>query len=335
MPELPHVPPPPPGRRLRARDAVLCVTLAVFLLVVFEGRSVRNAGEEMRPGWERSVVLAVGNPAGWVADRLPLAAVSDDLTAWLSPEDDLGEGPGGFDDTAVAGRAGGVPPVTPDAFDPVTLGQDPPERRPLRTVLVTGDSMAMPLDAEVARRLSDRDVETDRDPHVGTGISQSELLDWGRLSLRQAGERPDAVVVFLGANEGFPMRYAGREVRCCRAEWAAAYADRVRRVMHHYRRDGAGRVYWLTLPLPRDGDRREIARAVNAAIAVAAQPFAAQVRVLDMADRFTPGGSYRDALDVGGRERIVRDADGIHLNGAGAELAAEDVLRALEADFRF
>jgi lysophospholipase L1-like esterase len=329
MDRRPHVPSAPTGRRLRARDTVLCIAFAVVLLVLFEGRSVREAGEEMRPGWERSVVLAVGRPAGWVADALPLAAVADDVTAWLSPEDDLDEGPGGFDE-APATAAGGVPPVTPDAFDPRTLGEEPPAPRPLRTLLVTGDSMVMPLDAELARELSGRGVETDREPHVGTGISQTELLDWGRLSLRQAQDEPDAVVVFLGANEGFPMR----GVRCCGADWAAAYADRARRVMNHYRRDGAARVYWLTLPLPRDGDRREIARAVNAAIEVAAQPYRAQVRVLDMAARFTPGGRYRDAIESGGRERIVRDADGIHLNGAGADIAADDVIRALEADFR-
>ena len=326
-PAAPAVPPKPPGRRLGARDALLCVGLATLLLVVLGGAAIREEGEELRPGWERTMVLAFGHPAGWVADRLPFADAAADATAFLSPDDDLGGGEGGFEQTGAAPAAGGVPPVTPDAFDPAAVGERPAQPAPLRKVLVTGDSMAMPLDAELARRLTDRDVETVRDPHVGTGISQTDLVDWAKLSQEQSRtERPDAVVVFMGANEGFPIG----GVECCGREWAAAYAFRVRRVMNTFRRGGAARVYWLTLPAPRDGDRREIARSVNAAIGVAAQPYRAQVRVLDMAAVFTPGFAYRDAMD----DAIVRESDGIHLNARGASLAAERVVAALARDFR-
>ena len=145
---------------------------------------------------------------------------------------------------------------------------------------------------------------------------------------------PDAVVVFIGANEGFPLPVpGGADVDCCGPQWAAAYANRVRRMMDTYRQGGSARVYWLTLPIPRDDDFAEVARAVNAAIEVAAQPFRAQVRVLDMTELFTPGGRYRDAMTVDGRKRIVRDPDGIHLNNEGAGIAAERVLEAVRRDF--
>ena len=52
-----------------------------------------------------------------------------------------------------------------------------------------------------------------------------------------------------------------------------------------------------------------------------------------MSELFTPGGRYRDAMTVDGRKRIVREADGIHLNGAGAGVAAERVLEAVRRDF--
>ena len=114
---------------------------------------------------------------------------------------------------------------------------------------------------------SDPDVDVQRDPHVGTGISKSGLVDWGKLSTRQVAERkPDAVVVFIGANEGFPLPGpGGKNVDCCGPDWAAAYANRVRRMMDTYRQGGAARVYWLHAA---DAARRrlaEVARAVNAA----------------------------------------------------------------------
>jgi lysophospholipase L1-like esterase len=339
-------------RRFRARDGVFALVLAVVVVLLCAGPSIRHTGEDMDAGLERDAVLAVGKPAAAVADALPFAGWAHSASAWLSPDDAVG-GEGAFPaSTGAAGAAAGaggagatgsgsagagaVAPVGPEAFDPRQLGQAAPAPRPLRRLLVTGDSMAMPLDADLARRLAGAGVATERDPRIGTGISKSDLLDWGALSVRQVrDDAPDAVVVFIGANEGFPLPGSGgREVECCGADWAAAYATRVRTMMNTYRRDGAARVYWLTLPLPRDGDRQEIARAVNAAIAVAAEPYRAQVHVLDLAEVFTPGGRYRVSMEVDGRDAVVRRPDGIHLSPTGAELAADLVERDLRASFR-
>jgi len=141
--------------------------------------------------------------------------------------------------------------------------------------------------------------------------------------------------MFIGANEGFPMEGAGdREVECCGADWAALYANRARRMANTYRRGGAARVYWITIPTPRDPDRQAIGRVVNAAIRVAAEPWRSQVRVIDSVALFSPRG-YQDAIDVGGERRIVRAADGIHLNEAGADLLADAVLDRLSQDFTY
>ena len=327
------MPSPPAGRRLGARHALVAVFLAALLLVVFEGSSIKKAGEEMDPGLARELTLAIGEPAGWVADRLPFDDWTDDALAVL---EDQGVGQaGGFDSAGAARVAGGVPPVPPSSFDPGELGARPAPPDELGTLLVTGDSLSMPLDVQVARQLADTDVEVERDPHVGTGISKTGLVDWGRLSTEQTAQlEPDAVVVFIGANEGFELpRADGAQIECCGPEWAAAYAFRARRMMNTYRRGGRARVYWLTLPAPRDNDRQRIAQAVNAAIEVAAQPYRAHVRVLDMEALFTPGGRYRDAMTVDGRPQIVREPDGIHLNARGAELASDALLEAVGRDF--
>jgi lysophospholipase L1-like esterase len=325
----------PGARRFGARDALVCVLVAALLLALLEGPSIRRSGEQMDRGIQRTMVLAVGKPFGWVGDRLGLARISHDATAWLSPDADLGD-QAGFANVPAAGRSGGVPVVTPDAFDPVALGGKPLPHRPLRTLLVTGDSLATPLDNELARKLSGRpNLKVIREPHLGTGISKSLLVDWGKLSAQQtASDKPDAIVVFIGANEGFAMPGpGGRDVACCGAAYAAVFANRVRRMMDTYRQRGAARVYWLTLPTPRDRDRQDVARTVNAAIEVAAQPFRSQVRIFDTVPVFTPGGRYRDAMDIAGVRRIVRESDGIHLNEAGASLAADRVLKMLASDF--
>jgi len=329
----------PTARRLRARDALLCVGIAVVLLVLLEGPSIRNTGREMSPGIERTVVRAVGEPAGWLGDRLPLADAADSMTGWLSPDDKL-TGPGGFENASVTAPepgTGAPAPITPDHFDPAALGAKTVQLSKLSKLLVTGDSMSQPLDAELARRLADAGgVQTVRDAHLGTAISQTDLVDWGKLAVRHATQvRPDAVVMFLGANDAYPMPGpGGKTVNCCGADWAAVYAARARRMMDTYRRGGAARVYWLTLPYPRGAARQKVVRTVNAAITVAAQPYRTHVHLLDTANVFTPGQRFRTAMTVNGKATIVRHPDGIHLNAAGARVAAELVTARLRADFK-
>jgi hypothetical protein len=325
------------ANRFRARDGIVAIAIAAVVLVLCAGASVKKAGEEMSPGIGRDIVLAVGRPAAWVADRLPFHSASHTLTAWLSPESNL-SGPGGFQGSASQNAAAGaatVAPVTPDAFEPAQIGAPTPPRRRLHTLLVTGDSMSQPLDLDLARTLTGEGVHVIRDPHIGTGISKSILVDWGKLAVSQVRrDHPDAVVVFIGANEGFSMPGpGGRSVDCCSAEWAAIYATRVRQMMNTYRQNGAAHVYWLTLPTPRETARAKIALVVNAAVEVASDPWRAQVRVIDTVPTFTPGDRYRDAMTIGGQPTIVREADGIHLNNAGSSLAAKLVLAAIDRDF--
>lgn len=312
------------ARRYTARDALLVVTLAALLLVVLAGDSVRRAGEKMDDGIIRSVTLAVGHPAGWIADQLPFASAADQVTGWLSSDEDLSsdeftEGPIGPTDLGTADAR-----VSPSAF---ADGR----RRPLRTLLITGDSLSQPLDSILARRLADRGVRTERDPHIGTGISQTDLLDWGKLAIQQTAEvKPDGVVMFIGANEGFPLTgVGGRAVECCGPAWKAEYATRARSMMRTYGRAGGAPVYWVLVPAPRDPDRREISAAVNEAIRVAAAPFGAGVQLVDAAAIFTPGYRFRDAMTVDGRRQIVRQSDGIHLDDRGSEVLADVVERQL------
>jgi lysophospholipase L1-like esterase len=323
----------------RSRDSVLVVLATAIVLVAAAGGSVRNQGEEMQPGVIRDIVLAVGKPTGWVADRLPLDDIVHDATAWLSPDGDLassGDGRFGGGTIRVAGGAGAaIPAVTADDFDlSKVLGTQHPTKR-LERLLVTGDSLSIPVDSVLARRLSTKGVKVTIDPHIGTGISKPELLDWGKLAQTQAKKlKPDAIVMFIGANDSFDMTSAdGRRIRCCGLAWAVEYATRARAMMSVYRQGGKARVYWMSVPAVRDKGRNELATLINEAVRVAGTPYTAQVRQIDLGATFTPGNRFRSTMSVGGRDRIVRAPDGIHLNDTGAEVAADLVVEAMRRDF--
>jgi len=320
-------------RRFRARDGVIAVLLAALILILCEGPSILKAGNEMNPGIGRAIVLGVGRPSNWAARKLPLVQLASDSTKWLNPEPNL-SGSAGFDNPKTL-AAGQIPAVTSTAFQPGELGERGPPSALLRSLLVTGDSMSEPLDNDLAEALIPKGVNVTQEPHIGTGISTTFIVNWGALAAEQVKQlHPSAVVVFIGANDGFPMTDGeGHEVSCCGAAWAVIYANRVRQMMNTYRQAGAAHVYWITLPAPRDSARQKIARVVNAAIKVAAQPWASQVEIIDSVPIFTPGFVYRDAMSVNGKETIVREADGVHLNEAGSSLLARYVMEDLKQNF--
>ena len=197
------------------------------------------------------------------------------------------------------------------------------------SVLATGDSMIQVLDGFLRQRLGTRGARVRSDARISTGISKPSTLDWQAHARRQAaGIRPDVTVMFLGANDGFPM--AGAD--CCGSAWVSEYARRARRMMVAYGRGGRGRVYWLLLPAARGGFFREIFPAVNAALRRAAAGARRNARLIHLDEVFTPGGRYRAVMHIGRRNVRVRQRDGVHLSVAGAALAARIVIRTLRTE---
>ena len=202
-------------------------------------------------------------------------------------------------------------------------------------LLAAGDSMIQIIDRFLAQRTRTQGVSVRSDDHVATGITKPAQFDWLHRARETAQTfRPDVTVVFLGANDGFPIprRSGGRE-DCCSEQWTSLYADLVARMMRSYLRGGVGRVYWILLPAARSDEFDRYFRATNRGITKAASRFdRSQVRVIDLRRRFTPGGRYRQAIRHGGRRVSVRAPDGVHLNVKGASIAADIILRALRAD---
>jgi lysophospholipase L1-like esterase len=323
------------ANRYRSTDAVAVVLLTAILLALFAGGSILRSGEQTS-GVQGRLITGVGRPLARVSNELELGKLRHEATGFLAPNENLASSGGGFSGAAASTSGSGIPLVTSEAFLAEAIGSRAPPRQRLRSMLVTGDSMVMPLDSDLARDTVGKGVKVIQDPHIGTGISNSQIVDWGKLAASQVrAYHPQAMILFIGANEGWPMAGpGGREVQCCNAEWAAIYAQRVRIMTHTYLQGGHARVYWITIPEPRESDRQTIARVVDAAIPVGVQPWAANARVIDTVPIFTPHG-YRDAMPIEGTGTIVREPDGIHLNAAGSQLLARYVLANLAHDYRY
>lgn len=313
-----------PARRrvcVSRRDGRLRATLAGIDELGFAtgpSRPVRGARVVVR-GTSLSLRVA----AGAVRVRLGDAVAWHAYVQWQD-----GSGCAAVPDPAACTQT--VPPAAPLRFRTRAARRPAFTRLHRLRVLATGDSMIQIVDGHLARRLRHRRGASVRsDAHIGTGISRPDQLDWVRRARAQsAGFKPDVTVVFLGANDGFPL--AG--VPCCGAGWGAAYARRVEAMMRSYLRGGRSYVYWLTLPAPDRAAFVPIYSRVNSAIEQAARRVGGGVRVIDTARVFTPGGSFRQTITFRGRTINARQPDGIHLSTAGAAVAATLVIDRLRAD---
>jgi hypothetical protein len=212
----------------------------------------------------------------------------------------------------------------------VDVRGDPPLR-----LFASGDSMIFGFDEKLRAALGASRVSVFSDPRPATGLSKPLVLDWGAHAQRTAQKiRPDVTVVFLGANDGFPFRVRpGVLAQCCDASWIAQYARRVRTVMRWYLRGGRALVYWVLLPAPREPALATIFAAVNAGIRRAAPSFADGVKLIDLGAVIAPSGQFEEQITYHGRTGVVvRSPDGIHLAGAGAEIASSLVLGELRRD---
>jgi len=211
-------------------------------------------------------------------------------------------------------------------------------------VLATGDSMIQYVDAALEQRLERRRrVRVASDAHVSTGLSKPSLLNWPRYAKRQVRRYKPRVtghgsrVTGHGdVNRGqrrFPMTgRSGRSVPCCGRAWQGEYARRATQMMRTYNRGGDGRVYWLLLPQARGGSFRKVFPAVNAGLRRAARPFGSRLRLIHLDRVFTPRGRFRSVMRYRSRLATVRQPDGVHLTQAGAAIAADKVVAAMDRD---
>jgi len=286
----------PRGRRRSLRRARVAVN-GGFLALRVPAQEVRvSLGETVR--WRAVISWKDGNACGLVAD--PLACAQS------------------------------LPPTCTLALSTRARRRPPFARRGRLRLLATGDSMIQVIDGYLKRRLDGRPRTSVRsDAHISTGISKPAGLNWVAKARSQAREiKPDVTVMFLGANDGFPIAGA----RCCVEAWVAQYARRVQSMMRSYQRGGRSYVYWLTLPTPRRGDYARVYRAVNRAIKRAAARAGDGVRVIDLVRVFTPGGHFRQNITFHGKRLNARQDDGIHLSAAGASVAATIIVDRLKAD---
>ena len=224
-----------------------------------------------------------------------------------------------------------APAPARSATDTLSPFPAPTAADPLR-VLTVGDSLGVDFGGPFAEDLAATGVvAAEVDAQVDTGLARPDYFDWpAELQADVAKYHPQAVVVFLGANDPQNMVVGGQALTFGTPAWDQAYAERVGQFMSEATAAGA-RVMWVGMPPMADPGR-------NAAMARVDDLYQQQAAV-------HPGVTYLSSWTVlgdaqgnfaeylpaaSGAPVDVREPDGTHISPAGAERLSQSVITAMD-----
>jgi hypothetical protein len=334
----------PPRRPLAAGHVVLITALALVLAAMLNARGLHKTAQIQAPGWQRDIALDVTGGmetiSGWVLLDQPRQLLQD--AAGRSDDDDV--------DVAIDIPTPQItaPPTSSGGKGPTKPSQEPPPKpafspqHKLR-VWTAGDSLAivpgLSLDQLVSSAPQIKALGVDG--QVATGLERPDVYNWfTRIRQEMAtSAHPDAVVFAFGGNDDHSYMTGGPTgfdsgAPFASKEWVKEYRRRVGGIMDTVIQRG-GIVFWIGLPITKDGGRNERYQFINRIVSYEVNERSGKAYMIDTYDLFkSPNGGYADYLpDAGGQLELMRQSDGIHFTPAGGELVAKQVVKAFHKAF--
>jgi hypothetical protein len=342
------------------------LTLGGFVVVILlvESDGLENWANRLEPGPLRTVALPVASALsrtlqpfgvagardrfldeaarmGWSDDAVRLARVTPsptELAAASQPQAGHASSVAGFavsrpksksilTAAAVAPIVGSVPHnVSLTPLTPIQQG------RP-RMVVLTGDSMmAVGLGAGLMRKANDdKNLRIVRAFKSGTGLARPDVFNWiDQYPAMLGSEKPDVVIVAIGANDGQSFVVDGQVVLFGSEQWRKAYQSRIADFLATVESTGA-RVLWVGLPPMRSEPFNQRISIVNriAYTVVSEDPKAAWWSTASFVGDAT--GSFREFAQLpDGRLIRLRAPDGIHFAEEGTSTMTAALMKWLD-----
>jgi hypothetical protein len=327
--------------------------MTFVLAMLFNSHAMVHAGQGMKPGTTRDLVLGVAKPldsfahAVWLdkprkaLDSLfghkPAPTGPSDLSRLPSKADNrpLGSAaaaPTPHPSTPASASASARPAAVPLATKKLRV---PTAAAPLK-LLIAGDSMTEFMGpALINQAATGGKVAGNTVTKYGTGLVRPDFFDWSIYAKQLvSGQNPEAIVFMIGGNDGQGITLADGTVLPDGTDaWAKEYRRRVEVVMRIFADNGKRRVYWVPMPVPRNAKLAVDYHLMDLAVADAAA-LVPGVTDVNIVNRLSNNGQYADYLPgLNGQTILARAPDGIHLSSSGASLAATLILQAMNKDW--
>jgi hypothetical protein len=313
-----------PPRRLMAAGQVVLVGLVCFLVgALLNAPGIRKTALGQDVGWHRDVATFFADPLYDVSHGLFLDRPRAGLQEVI--------GRSGQDDVDLSLPSPTLPPEE-GSTTPTTVPKKrsfSPEQQ--MRLWVGGDSLAItPGESLINQALFTGVISPTSavDGHVATGLARPEVFNWPAfLNEVIATQGPDTIVLTIGSNDDQTLTGDGGGASFGSQEWQDEYRRRVGGLMDQVTGDGKRNLFWVGIPLVREGSRIEGYTLINDIVRSEAAKRPGKVEFVDtfpvLADA---NGAYADyLLNPDGTVVQVRAGDGIHFTRAGGDRIASAV----------
>lgn len=332
------------GHRLSSnwKRALAAGLICFCVWTLLDAPTLMNSAVGSTLGARRTVAMDILRPIAWLSRETGLSHVVGAADRLLGRSGSgavlISSGPPGGSHTS-------IPPTTVPPTTIVTTPQGkkvtkrvvladgfPPfphltARAPLR-VLIVGDSVGTDLGQYALVDDLGRTgvVSATLDGHIATGLTRPDYFNWPEeLHNDLVSEHPQLVIVCIGANDAQNTIVNGRVLVYGTQAWDNMYSSRIGAFIAEATSTGS-RVLWVGMPPMASSQlnaqmqhldylyQTQVSRHIGA-------EFLSSVPALG-----GRGGIYTAFKTVQGSSALIRTDDGIHLEGAGAELLSKAVI---------
>lgn len=196
-------------------------------------------------------------------------------------------------------------------------------------VLLIGDSLMQGIGTSLKRKLGKRGIEAINAAKPSTGLRNLDYYDWvTRSSELIENEKPDLMIVCMGANDSLGIVLNGKAVEFNSQQWVTEYANRIRKILWSAQINNI-RVIWVTIPAMRSDSFNRKIRKINEILDDTVSNSGEEL--INMSEVLGCEAGYTDVVMINNRKTIVRTRDGIHLTMKGYDLVSDRIMDALTA----
>lgn len=201
--------------------------------------------------------------------------------------------------------------------------------------LLIGDSLMIEgFGPEMEKALGAREGMTPvRNGVYSTGLNRTDFFDWAaKTEELVAANRPDAIVVIFGANDGQGITDEnGKDHPLGTPGWSETYAKRVNAYLKRVS-PIVKKIFWVGHSIPGNAKFRAKIAPMNKVYEEEAAKFP-NVVFVNTWDRFAVNGVFSPRVtDDEGKSGIVKGSDGIHVTAFGGKMMAAEVMKAIAKD---
>ncbi|MDY5303459.1 MAG: hypothetical protein SPH02_00855 [Campylobacter sp.] len=220
------------------------------------------------------------------------------------------------------------------SVDTAIIEQSPNDKIVLKqgdSVLITGDSMMQYIGIAARQNYPKLGLKVlDLSKH-STGLLDKKSHNWAQVIKDTLAKNKDIklLVMLIGANDPWGRSINGKFYELNSSEWREFYTGRVDEIYKIAKASNV-KVLWLSLPCMKKTGYAKKIKLLNEIYKSASEQNGQFF--INTSEYLCQNDEYKTHIDIAGKRSKIRQDDGVHINKAGSQILADEILKRIEIE---